>query len=145
MDGKNGNTIVQIKTKDYGKVRELFAPLEEYQPMCTAVLDGIWSGQIWGDNPENPQSAILITFLSGGGAAWCFLAGKPNNVGFNTFVNKGLFEELVAGKEVGIFLFTCSPENWDGQLEIVGKPRQPATMYRQHYVCRELTYNWRSN
>ena len=144
MEDKHKNKIVEIKADDYGKVRPLFAPLEEYQPMCTSVLDDIWSGKIWVDNPENPQSAMLITFLSGGGAAWCFLAGNPNNAQFNMLLNKELFDEKVAGKEVGIFLFTCSPEHWGGQLEIVGKPRQPATMYRQHYVCRELTYDWQS-
>jgi RimJ/RimL family protein N-acetyltransferase len=145
MNDERERIIVQIKAKDYGKVRSLFTPLAEYQPMCTAVLDGIWPGQIWSDSLESPQSAMLITFLSGGGAAWCFLVGKPKNVGFNALLNQMLFDEKVAGKEVGTFLLTCSPENWRGQLETVGKPRQPAPMYRQHYVCRELTYNWRSN
>jgi len=132
-----------LKTEDYGKVRALFAPLEGYQPMCTAVLEGIWPGKIWADAPDDPQSAMLMTFLSGGGAAWCFLAGKPDNGDFNAFLNKSLFEDRIAGQDVGAFLFTCAPEDWGGHLEAIGDPRCPAPMFRHHYVCRELSYDWR--
>ena len=38
------NTL--LNKEDYGKARALFAPLEEFQPMCTAVLEGIWPGKI---------------------------------------------------------------------------------------------------
>jgi RimJ/RimL family protein N-acetyltransferase len=134
-----------LNKENYGKARGLFVPLEGFQPMCTAVLEGIWSGEIWVDDPDNPQSAMLLTFLSGGGPAWCFLAGKPDNVEFNAFLHKALFVDKVAGKEVSTFLLTCSPEDWGGQLEVIGNPRQPAPMFRRHFVCRKLTYDWRSN
>ncbi|MBC8332308.1 MAG: GNAT family N-acetyltransferase [Anaerolineae bacterium] len=130
-----------IKMKDYGKARALFASLEEFQPMCTAVLEGIWPGRVWVDDPDNPQSAMMMSFLSGGGAAWCFLAGKSDIVEFNMYLNKTIFEEKAAGKDVGFFFFTCSPEDRGGQLEIIGNSREPIPMLRQHYVCRELTYD----
>jgi GNAT superfamily N-acetyltransferase len=139
--GKLMNTL--LNKEDYGKVRPLFAPLEAYQPMCTAVLEGIWPGKIWTNDPHDPGSAMLLTFLSGGGAAWCFLAGKPDNGEFNSFLNTTLFEDKAAGKEVSAFLFTCFPEDWGGHLDVVGEPRQPAPMFRRHYVCRQLTYDWR--
>jgi len=126
-----------INVKDYGKIRALFSALEKFQPMCAAVLDGIWPGKIWVNDIRNPQSALLITFLGGGGAAWCFLAGEAD-ARFSEFLNNALFEEKVAGDEVGMFLFTPSSENWVEQLETIGAPRQPITMLRQHYVCRKL-------
>jgi GNAT superfamily N-acetyltransferase len=135
------NTL--LNKEDYGKVRALFAPLEAYQPMCAAVLEGIWPGKIWADDPHDPGSAMLLTFLSGGGAAWCFLAGSPDDDEFNAFLNTTLFKDKVAGKDVGVFLFTCSPEDWNGHLDVVGNPRQPAPMFRRHYVCHQLTYDWR--
>ncbi len=73
------------------------------------------------------------------------MAGEPDNLDFNIALNKAIFDEKIAGKNVGTFLFTCSPEDWDGQLSVVGEPRQPAPMLRQHYVCRELAFDWRSH
>jgi len=135
----------RIEQENYSIVRALFVPLEEFQPMCRAVLDGVWRGEVWTDDSENPLSAMLMTFLSGGGPAWCFLAGKPDNAEFNAALNRGIFEERWAGKDVGDFLFTCSPEDWGGALGTVGNPRQPAPMLRQHHICRELTDDGRSN
>jgi RimJ/RimL family protein N-acetyltransferase len=134
-----------IEIKNYDEVRHLFGELEAFQPMCTSVLEGVWPGRVWVDDAENPQVSLLITFLSGGGAAWCFLAGDPRNPGVNKAVNKAIFEEKTAGKDVGTFLFTCTPEDWGGQLTVLGDPREPAPLSRRHYVCRELTYNWRAN
>ena len=132
-----------IKNSDYQKIRPLFRALEAFQPMCTAVLEGIWPGKVWADNPDEPRTAFLVTFLSGGGAAWCFLAGKPDNQKFNTALNKAIFADKVIGQGIGTFLFTCHPEDWGGQLTAVGFPRQPAPMTRRHYICRKLTYDWR--
>ncbi len=134
-----------IKNNAYEKIRPLFHELEAFQPMCVAVLQGIYPGKVWVDNPDDPQAAFLITFLSGGGAAWCFLAGEPNQLDFTTALNKALFKEKIAGKDVGMFLLTCSPENWTGKLEIIGSPRQPIPILRQHYVCREITFDWQTH
>jgi len=142
---RNSEMEIMIEFKDYDKVRHLFSKLETFQPMCTAVLVGIWPGRIWVDNAENPQASLLITFLSGGGAAWCFLAGDPRIPLVNKAVNKAIFREKIAGKEVNTFLFTCSPEDWGGQLTVVGDPREPAPLSRRHYVCQKLTYDWRAN
>ena len=134
-----------LKNNAYQHIRPLYQELEVFQPMVSAVLDGIYPGKVWVDNLNDPQTAFLVTFLSGGGAAWCFLAGKADNLDFNTALNKAIFEEKVAGQDVGMFLFTCTPEHWNGQLEAVGNPRQPIPMLRQHYVCRQLSFDWQSN
>jgi RimJ/RimL family protein N-acetyltransferase len=133
-----------IEIKNFNTVRHLFGPLEAFQPMCTAVFEGIWPGRIWVDDDANPQSGLLITFLSGGGAAWSFLVGEAKNSGFNAALNKAIFEEKIAGKKVRTFLFTCTPEDWDGQLSVVGYPRTPAPFHRRHYICRKLTFDWRA-
>ncbi len=135
----------KIVAGDYSKVSAIFRDLGAFQPMCAAVLEGVWPGQVWVDDAVKPRSGLLITFLSGGGAAWCFLGGDPDNQEFNTALSQAIFVDKAAGEEVGTFLFTCSPEDWGGQLWVVGEPRQPAPMVRQHYVCRELAYDWRSH
>jgi len=136
--------MYKLEKTEYSKVRNIFKDLEAFQPMCAAVLAGVWPGQIWVDDGATPKAGVLITFLSGDGAAWCFLAGESDSPEFNSALNKAIFDEKIAGKDVNTFLFTCSPGDWDGQLSVVGDPRQPAPMLRQHYVCRELTYDWRS-
>jgi len=133
------------EVKQYYKVRPLFRDLEDFQPMCAAVFEGVWPGRVWVDNVTTPNAGLLLTFLSGGGPAWCFLAGDPHNHPFNTALNEAIFVDKIAGKEVGTFLFTCHPGDWSGQLSRVGQPRQPAAMSRRHYICRELAYDWRAN
>ena len=132
-----------LKNGHYPTIRPLFKSLEAFQPMCTAVLDGIWPGRIWTNNPEDSKSAFLVTFLSGGGPAWCFLAGEPDNQQFNTALNKAIFDDKIIGQEVESFLFTCFPDDWGWQMNVIGDPRQPVLMNRHHYVCRNLTYDWR--
>ncbi len=58
---------------------------------------------------------------------------------------KPSLKKILAGKDVGMFLLTCSPENWNGQLEVVCSPRQLIPMLRQHFVCREMTFDWQSH
>lgn len=134
-----------INKQKYQSVRPIFRNLEAFQPMCAAVLEGIWPGQVWVDDANTPNVGLLLTFLSGGGAAWCFLAGDPYIQSFNTALNKAIFEKKIAGNEVGTFLFTCHPGDWAGQLSQVGHPRKPALIIRRHYTCRGLTYDWRSH
>ncbi len=82
-----------LKNNAYEKIRHLFQVLEVFQPMVSAVLDGIYPGKVWVDNPDDPRTAFLVTFLSGGGAAWCFLTGDPGHLDFNAELNKAIFEE----------------------------------------------------
>ena len=145
LDPTTPAEISLIADTEYPKIRPLFGMLETFQPMCTAVLEGIWPGKVWVDRLVDPRTVCLVTFLSGGGAAWCFLAGEPDNREFNTALNHAIFKDRAVGPEVGAFLFTCDPGGWGGQLGVVGAPREPVPMSRRHYVCRELAYDWRGS
>ena len=123
--------------------RPLFRSLEAFQPMCTAVLGGIHSGRVFVDDPSLPRTALLCTFLPSGGAAWCFLAGNADDDATNRALNQAISAGEVAGQDVGMFLFTCDPEDWHGQLPVVFHPRPPVPMRRRHYLCHEMTYAWR--
>ncbi len=52
----------KIEKNEYRKVSTIFQDLEIFQPMCAAVLDGIWPGQIWVDDAATPKTGLLITF-----------------------------------------------------------------------------------
>lgn len=125
------------------RTSSLFEGLRRWQPMCNAVLDGAWPGNLWADSAEDPRAAILITFLGGGGAAWCFLAGDATLPRFNEAVHRALFEDRLAGEAVDAFLLTCDPNDWGGRLGEIGRPREPALQPRRHYTCRSLASDWR--
>lgn len=142
---KKENRMDKVDKNNYFKIRGLFEYLETFQPMCTAVLNGIWEGDIWVDSLANPCTALLVTFLPAGGPAWCFLAGEPESAQFNQAVNTLLFDQITPFRRTSIFLFTCSPEDWWGYLEVIGGPRSPVPMQRHHYLCREMAYDWKSS
>jgi len=58
--------------------------------------------------------------------------------------NKMIFEEKVLGQDISTFLFTCSSDDWDGHLSILGNPREPVPMSRRHYICERLSYDWKA-
>ena len=130
--------VSQITPDDLPRVRELFQGLTSFQPMCTAVLEGVWPGDVYVDHPEQPRAALLVSYLAGGGPAWCFLAGDAQNPAFNRGLNQAIFQDRVLGQNTSMCLFTCDPDDWDGQLEVVGAPRQPVPMARRHYVATSL-------
>ena len=46
--------------------------------MCTAVLEGVYPGKVFVDNPIRPRSALLTTYIeSEASGTWGFLAGDP--------------------------------------------------------------------
>jgi RimJ/RimL family protein N-acetyltransferase len=132
-----------IHKLDRGQVaaaRSLFRPLIEYQPACAAVLDGTYLGTVFADDPDQPQTAFLTTFLSAG-TMWGFLVGNSNDT-FNRALNEAIFGRRIIDGGVSSLLLTCHPEDWYGQLPVVCNPRQPAPMPRRHYVSRALDYDW---
>ena len=131
--------IYELDTTDYVKVRPLFAALN-YQPFCTAALAGLFPGRVVVDDPDHPQAAFVNT-----GGVWCFLAGKPDDDGFNRALNRALFDREIIDGDVDALFFTCEPGDWGGQLAVVCTPRQPIPVERRHYVCRELAYDWQAN
>lgn len=69
--------IYELNKADYEKGRPLFQPLA-HQLMSAVVLDGARPGQVFVDDPTDPQTAFMFTL-----AMWGYLAGDPNNGEFN--------------------------------------------------------------
>jgi RimJ/RimL family protein N-acetyltransferase len=47
-------------------------------------------------------------------------------------------------EHVGALLFTCHPEDWGGNLDVLFSPRMPIPMHRRHYTSQSLDFDWRS-
>ncbi len=129
----------------YVLVRPLFSGLEESQPMCTAVLDGIYPGSIYTDDLAIPRTAYLQTYIGGEEEPqWGFLAGDPQNESFNQALQKALFGKEIIRPEVPMVMFTCHPQDWGGQLAQVFGAHAPIPSPRRHYVGRQFSQDWHS-
>jgi hypothetical protein len=51
--------LYKLENNNYPRVRTLFNNLEETQPMCTAVLEGIYPGSVYVDDLREPRIAYL--------------------------------------------------------------------------------------
>jgi RimJ/RimL family protein N-acetyltransferase len=138
--------IYELDPSKYEAARSLFNVLEEYQPMCSAVLEGVYPGKVFVDDLNKPGSAFLCTFItSEDDGVWGFLAGEPSNDVFNNALNKAIHNREIISEKASIVFLTCHPEDWFGQLPIVFHPRQPIPMLRRHYECHEFASDWRSD
>ena len=129
----------------FSEVRHLFRHLTRGQPMCGAVLEGIYPGRVYADDVTRPRVALLTTYIeSEAHGAWCFLAGEPANDGFNRSVNSALFSRQIIAHNTPILLFTCDPDDWDGQMDTVMAPHPPIWIPRHHFVSRRVDFDWRA-
>ncbi len=138
--------IYQLEASQFEGARRLFQGLERHQPMCSAVLAGVYPGKIFVDDLSHPRSALLTTFIeSEQRGVWGFLAGDPLNEEFNRDLNTAIFDRQVTPTETPLILLTCDPTDWGGQMGRVTAPFPPIWMPRWHYVCRQINYDWRGN
>jgi len=127
------------------KVGPLFQRLMESQPMCTAVLEGIYPGRVYVDNLAQPQTALLTTYIeSEAHGTWCFLAGEPINDAFNRSLNTAILSGQIVAKNTPILFFTCDPDDWGGQMDAVMTPRPPIWIPRYHFVSQRVGFDWRA-
>ncbi|NUM47892.1 MAG: GNAT family N-acetyltransferase [Anaerolineales bacterium] len=137
--------LTQLSPSQFPLAQPLFHSLAQHQPMCTAVLAGVYPGKIFVDDPAHPQSALLTTHIGDeSSGTWGFLAGNPANDAFNRALNHAIFARQVVPPDSSILMLTCDPEGWGGHLPIVFSPRPPVSVPRYHFVSRKLTYDWRA-
>jgi RimJ/RimL family protein N-acetyltransferase len=127
------------------KIGPLFRRLTQSQPMCAAVLEGIYPGKVYVDNVSQPRTALLTTYIeSEAHGAWCFLAGEPVNDGFNQSLNSAIFSRKIIAHNTPILFFTCDPDDWGGQMDAVVAPRPPIWIPRYHFVGQRVGFDWRA-
>jgi len=127
------------------KIKPLFQRLMQSQPMCTAVLEGIYPGRVYVDNPAQPRTALLTTYIeSEVHGTWCFLAGEPINDGFTQSLNSAIFSRQIIARNTPILFFTCDPDDWGGQMDAVVAPRPPIWIPRYHFIGQRVGFGWRA-
>jgi RimJ/RimL family protein N-acetyltransferase len=134
-----------LSITNVSKVRPLFQRLTQSQPMCTAVLEGIYPGKVYVDDPDRPRTALLTTYIeSEAHGIWCFLAGEPANDAFNQSVNAAIFSRQIIASNTPVVFLTCDPDDWGGQMDVVGTPRPPIWILRYHFISHAVAFDWRA-
>lgn len=127
------------------QIRPLFQHLLQSQPMCNAVLEGIYPGKVYVDDLAHPRPALLTTYIeSEAHSIWCFLAGEPTNHAFNQALNAAIFSRQVIAPDTPILFLTSDPDDWGDQMEVVFAPLPPIWIRRHHFMSRRVEFNWRA-
>ena len=142
--------IHQVPIAGISQIRPLFQRLTQSQPMCAAVLAGVYPGKVYVDEVclehlAQPRTALLTTFIeSETHGTWCFLAGEPANDAFNRSLNSAIYSRQIISAEVPILLFSCDPDDWGGQMDAIVDPRPPVWILRYRFVSRGVGFDWRA-
>jgi RimJ/RimL family protein N-acetyltransferase len=127
------------------KIGPLFQRLIQNQPMCKAVLEGIYPGRVYVDNLAQPRTALLTTYIeSEAHGTWCFLAGESINDGFTRSLNAAIFSRQIIANNTPVLFFTCDPDDWGGQMDAVMTPRPPIWIPRYHFISQRVGFDWRA-
>ncbi len=131
--------IVELKKKEYPKVRSLFNALD-YQLTIAAVIDGSSPGRIIADNPKAPTSAFICSVEG------YYLAGDPQNGMFNQGLRDYILTTIFAGdtvRENDDDLVLCiHPEDWQTKFDTLFPTRPPLQLPRLYYTCTEVKIDW---
>lgn len=135
----------QLEKNEYSIAFPLFHRLAQVQPMCAAVLAGVYPGQVFVNNRQQPRTALLTTFLSGEtSSAWAFLAGEALDQEINQALNTAVFQRQVIHPQAPAVLFTCDPPEWDEQMSAVLAPRVVIRTPRRSYTASRTTFDWQA-
>jgi RimJ/RimL family protein N-acetyltransferase len=137
--------IYPLSVTQFSTTAPLFKQLTRTQPMCTAVLEGIYPGNVYVDDLSGPRTALLTTYIeSEANGIWCFLAGDPDNHAFTQALNHDIFSRQLIAKDVPVLFFTSDPDDWGGQMDAIFAPFPPIWFPRYHFVGRQARFDWRA-
>ena len=113
--------MYKLDQKNLERVRPVLADLADFQLHIHAVLDGHAPGVVYVDEPLRPGAACLMA----GDAV--YLAGVPDNQGFNRAVNNLLPRDTY-------FVLFCDPDHWKDALDVVLKGTYAIRTRRRAYL-----------
>ncbi len=130
----------QLDKPEYERVRRLYDPMD-YHLALKGILDGSVLGQVYVDNPEHPQAALIRRKHR------FYLAGSANDDEFNEEVRR-LFAETVLpqAKASGMrmLLLYYSGASWENEIDLGLPTISPIKVWRQYYVFKRLRHDWRA-
>jgi RimJ/RimL family protein N-acetyltransferase len=114
--------MFRLEPQQYERVRSIFARLAEVQLCVEAAIAGTNPGQIWVDNPANPETAFLRAIEGD------FVGGNDQNE--EGYV--ALKEQIPYDAELYVY-----PESWEDKLDQIWNNPFAQRQPRRHYLLRE--------
>jgi GNAT superfamily N-acetyltransferase len=121
-----------LRPAQFSRLRPLFEAdgLLQWNISIGATLDGTCPGWAWADNPNQPQSALLLT------PEGTYLAGRADQPAFAAGMCRLVHQTLFAEWGFRGLWVACADDwlpHWDA---LFGLPR--TVIDRQHYVCTQV-------
>jgi RimJ/RimL family protein N-acetyltransferase len=131
----------EIETGHFEICRQLCEPLA-FELITRAVIDGSSPGSIYVDDLSTPRGAFMTS------AEGCFIVGAPDHVvfwdGFKAMINNWADRNEVKPDNDAALYLVAHPSGWNKRLADLLTGRPPITVQRRHYICQELSYDWRT-
>ena len=132
-----------LDKNDYPKIRPLFADLAGWMITVKSALAGERPAQIYVDDLDHPQSALLSALGRD------FLAGNPTNSAFNqalkTFLTSPDFIHDPCRNSPEMSTLYYHPAEWRKQFSTVSGTLFPVEVHRRHYVFRQFPFDWKTH
>jgi hypothetical protein len=126
--------IYKLEPDSYERVRSLFEGLE-HTLITIAVIEGNCPGTLYVDDPENPETALIVS------SEGYYLAGNDKSYEFNDEL-KELFDttiipEKIKEGEQNISL-NYYPGAWEEKVEEILESRYPVRVHGYTYEFEKL-------
>lgn len=95
------------------------------------ILSGKYPGKILVDDVDQPRSALLIKDI------WCHLVGDPENLAFNSALQRALSEKQFIGEKTNVLFFMHPTEAWHRVLQGLLAEREPIETPRYVYTANQ--------
>ena len=133
----------KLDPSSYDIVRPFLTEMSDLHLSIVSLLEALSPGEIFVDNLNEPKSVFSYSMRR------FFLAGNPNNDGFNQGV-KGFFNDTLypnaADMKIPHFALHFSPMDWDDVIPKILDGINPVKDGRHYYAFRDsqLKHDWRS-
>jgi RimJ/RimL family protein N-acetyltransferase len=124
-------TLHLLTTEQYSCIHSLFDKITLPTLYDEGILSGKYSGKILADDVDQPRSALLMKDI------WCHLVGDPNNVSFNSALQRAITEKQFIGEKTNVLFFINPTEAWCNVLNNLLNEREPIETPRYVYVATQ--------
>ncbi|MBD3183904.1 GNAT family N-acetyltransferase [Candidatus Poribacteria bacterium] len=100
----------KLPRKEYGKIRPIFAGIDNNIAHVYAAIEGNSIGKIFVDNVDKPESALIDL-------GWCFLGGREDNSSFNHELKELFVNKIMPNLDDGNFMIYSFSDEWKNVID----------------------------
>lgn len=133
--------FTELNHNQFESTRALFTGFD-YSLSIRAAFQGHNPGRIFVDNVAHPRAAFALTVEG------YLLTGEHDNpatlAALRTFLKEQIFTGTVFVNGADSLSLAVDPEAWEARLPELIPTHEIEKLLRYHYLCQELTFDWRA-